>query len=124
MVFLDTHVVVWLFAEADRIPLSVQRRLDESELLISPMVRLELSLLAEIGRLRDPAAAVIGALAVDLRLRVEDEGWGRAAEIADHLSWTRNPFDRLIAAHAMCCGAPLCTRDGTILEHYGEAFWG
>ena len=116
-------MAVWLFAEADRIPPSVQNRLDRSELLISPMVRLELSLLAETGRLRDPAIAVIGALARDLNLKVEESAWARAAEIADHLSWTRDPFDRLIAAHAISFGAPLCTRDSTIREHYREAFW-
>ncbi len=124
MVFLDTHVVVWLFAEPDRIPLATQVELDGSELFISPMVRLELSLLAEIGRVKDPASALIGALARDLDLKVEESGWARAAEIADHLSWTRDPFDRLIAAHAISFGAPLCTRNAAIRESYAEAFWG
>ena len=124
MVFLDTHVAVWLFAEADRIPGVVQERLDRADLFVSPMVRLELSLLSGIGRLRVPASAVLGALSADLGLRVEEAGWARAAEVADHLSWTRDPFDRLIAAHAICFGALLCTRDAVIRENYGQAFWG
>ena len=123
MVFLDTHVAVWLFAEADRIPGPVQRLLDESELYLSPMARLELSLLHEIGRVKDPASAVLGALRRDLGLQVEESGWARAAEIADHLTWARDPFDRLITAHAMAFGAVLCTRDARIREHYAEAFW-
>ena len=72
MVFLDTHVVVWLFAEADRIPASVRQRIDEAELFVSPMVRLELSLLAEIGRVRLPAEAFLSALQRDLDLQVEE----------------------------------------------------
>ncbi len=123
MVFLDTHVAVWLFAEADRIPGPVQLLLDGSELYLSPMARLELSLLHEIGRVKDPASAVLGALRRDLGLQVEESGWARAAEIADHLTWTRDPFDRLITAHAMAFGAVLCTRDTRIREHYAEAFW-
>ena len=123
MIFLDTHVVVWLFAEADRIPKAVGRRLDDDELCISPMVRLELALLAEIGRIKDPAAVVVGALERDINLVVEETGWIRAAEIADYCTWTRDPFDRLIAAHAMSFGAPLCTRDDTIRREYAEAFW-
>ncbi len=87
------------------------------------MARLELSLLHEIGRVRDPASAVLGALRRDLGLQVEESGWARAAEIADHLTWTRDPFDRLITAHAMAFGAVLCTRDARIHEHYAEAFW-
>ena len=123
MVFLDTHVAVWLYAEAGRIPQAVQRTLDNSELYVSPMVRLELSFLSEIGRIRVPASAVLGALAADLGLRIEEAGWVRAAEVADHLSWTRDPFDRLIVAHAICYGAELCTRDAKIREDYRQAFW-
>lgn len=123
MVFLDTHVVVWLFAEAERIPASVRKRIDEAELFVSPVVRLELSLLAEIGRVRLPAEAFLSALRRDLGLRVEESGWLRCAEIADHLSWTRDPFDRLIAAHAIAFAAPLCTRDRELRNHYRAAFW-
>ena len=116
-------MVVWLFAEADRIPTSVSERIDEAELFVSPMVRLELSLLAEIGRVTLPAEAFLSALHRDLDLRVEESGWLRCAEIADHLSWTRDPFDRLIVAHAIAFAAPLCTRDRHLRKHYREAFW-
>ena len=54
---------------------------------------------------------------------MEESGWLRCAEVADHLSWTRDPFDRTIAAHAICFVAALCTRDRAIREHYAEAFW-
>ena len=124
MVFLDTHVVVWLYATPARIPTAVAATLDRAELFVSPMVRLELAFLYEIGRLRDPESAVLGALGRDLGLRLEEEGWARAAEVAPHLSWTRDPFDRLIAAHAICYGAALCTRDQLIRDHYAQAFWG
>ena len=123
MIFLDTHVVVWLYAEADRIPAPVRQQLDDAELVISPMVRVELSLLAEIGRLRLPAGALLSALRRDLDLSVEESGWLRGAEIAEHLSWTRDPFDRLIVAHAIAFGAPLCTRDRKLRSHYPAAFW-
>lgn len=123
MIFLDTHVAVWLFAEADRIPAPVRSLLDRSELYVSPMARLELAFLHGIGRVAVPESAVLGALGHDLGLEVEETGWARAAEVANHLSWTRDPFDRLIAAHAMAFGAVLCTRDSTIREHYPEAYW-
>ena len=123
MIFLDTHVVVWLFAEADRIPGPVRARIDEAHLYVSPMVRLELSLLAEIGRVTLPAEAFLNGLHRDLDLQVEESGWVRCAEIADHLSWTRDSFDRLIVAHAIAFGAPLCTRDRHLRDHYRAAFW-
>lgn len=123
MIFLDTHVVLWLFAEPKKVPDSVRRRLDVSDLWISPMVRLELCLLKEIGRVKADASLIIGALERDVELSVEEDGWLRAAAVADHLYWTRDPFDRLIAAHAMVYGADLCTRDETMREYYTAAFW-
>jgi PIN domain nuclease of toxin-antitoxin system len=39
------------------------------------------------------------------------------------LTWTRDPFDRLIAAHAVVADAPLVTAHRTILEHLPQAVW-
>lgn len=124
MIFLDTHVALWLYAEPARLPASVVAALDAGELFISPMVRLEMALLAEIGRLRHDPDGIVGALTRDLGLEIDTHGWNRAATVAAHLSWTRDPFDRLITAHALAFNAPLCTRDHTIREHYSGAFWG
>ena len=44
---------------------------------------------------------------------------GRASSI----SWTRDPFDRLIAAHASLEAAILLTADETILEALPGAVW-
>jgi PIN domain nuclease of toxin-antitoxin system len=42
---------------------------------------------------------------------------------AADLSWTRDPFDRLIAAHAIVANASLVTADDTIREHLPLAVW-
>ena len=123
MIFLDTHVVLWLYAEPRRVPTSVQTRLDADDLVISPMVRLELAFLWEIGRVLDEPTSVLGVLERDLALSVHTDGWARAAEAAAYLSWTRDPFDRLIAAHALVYAAALCSRDTKIRDHYRHAFW-
>ena len=34
------------------------------------------------------------------------------------LSWTRDPFDRLIAAHSLARRLPLCSLDELILENH------
>ena len=123
MTFLDTHVVLWLYAEPKHIPSSVQVRLDAGDLVISPMVRLELAFLHEIGRVLDEAASVLCVLERDLDLYVHTAGWARATEAAAYLSWTRDPFDRLIVTHALVYAAPLCSRDRTIRDNYRHAFW-
>ena len=81
---------------------------------MSPATVLELQLLEEIGRLR---------LHSGVRGIVEAESWEideppvidwfeRAAEE----SWTRDPFDRLIVAHARLRRHRLATGDRAILE--------
>jgi PIN domain nuclease of toxin-antitoxin system len=42
---------------------------------------------------------------------------------AQGLSWTRDPFDRLIAAHAIVADALLLTADETIRKHLPLATW-
>jgi len=39
------------------------------------------------------------------------------------LSWTRDPFDRVITAQAATDGSSLITKDEIILHHYENAVW-
>lgn len=91
---------------------------------VSPVVELELTYLYEIGRVSEPASAPLSALRRTLGLQVADASLAELVQAATDLSWTRDPFDRLIAAHAIIANAPLVTADETILEHLPLATWG
>lgn len=78
----------------------------------------------EIGRARDPVSTMLAALRRSIGLEVADVSLAELAEAAVGLSWARDPFDRMIAAHAIVAGAPLITADKTILEHLPQATWG
>jgi PIN domain nuclease of toxin-antitoxin system len=125
LIYLDTHVAGWLFAgESARFPRRVQSRLEGRELRVSPMVVLELGLLHEIGRLRDPPRVIMDDLRARVGLQVCDEvPFSTIAELAANLTWTRDPFDRIIVAHAASRDLPLVTKDETIREHYPRAVW-
>lgn len=97
--------------------------LEDEPVVVSPMARLELEWLHEIQRIRHEPATIMEHLARDFDVAIETEGWARAAEVAQVLNWTRDPFDRLIAAHAMVWSAPLMTRDALMHQHYPLAFW-
>lgn len=121
---LDTHVVIWASAGThDRMSVAAANALDGDELRLSPMVRLELGFLYEVGRLADPPEEVIGDLRRDLRVIEDALPFGAVMEQAMAMSWTRDPFDRVIAAHAVAAEARLLTRDETIREHLDIAFW-
>jgi PIN domain nuclease of toxin-antitoxin system len=121
---LDTHVVVWLVTgEHARLSESARDMIEEDRLEVSPMVGLELTYLCEVGRLEIDPAEILSELRRSIDLRECDEPFGNVASIARGLSWTRDPFDRLIVAQAVAAGARLVTRDDTIRHHFSYACW-
>ncbi len=124
MIMLDTHVVVWLHTNAlSEFSARAVREIELNDLAVSPMVELELGYLYEIGRTAGPAADVLGSLASRLGLTVAQIGFGPVCAAALEVTWTRDPFDRLLAAHALTAGLPLLTKDAHMLEHLPLAFW-
>ena len=125
MVHLDTHAVVWLYqGRTDAFPPGLLRFVGAHRPLVSPAVRLELSLLHQIGRLTVPAHEILDALRTSADLAVAESSFDRVAAVASGLDWTRDPFDRLIAAHAMADDLPLVTKDATLLLRCPVARWG
>jgi PIN domain nuclease of toxin-antitoxin system len=121
---LDTHVLVWLYAgERARIPAPIRSRLESEPLAISPMVQLELTYLHEVGRIRASADEVLDELGPALDLQVSRAPFARVVQEAQRLSWTRDPFDRLIGAQAIVDSAALVTADEGLLTHIGGALW-
>ena len=87
------------------------------------MVVLELQYLREIGRIRHRPMRVIAALRADLGLSLSDLPFAAVAARAQTFSWTRDPFDRLIAAQAALARARLVTRDEVIRRKFRLALW-
>jgi PIN domain nuclease of toxin-antitoxin system len=123
-VFLDTHVVVWLFSgEAARLSRNAKATIEANDLVISPAVKLELTYLQEIGRLQAPADVMVRDLAVRIGMQVDGESFERIIEHALRSLWTRDVFDRIIVAHAQVNEETLLTKDAVIRKHYGKAVW-
>lgn len=124
MIYLDTHVVVWLYAGlVDKMSQPARDLINEYEVRISPIVLLELQYLYEIRRVTEDATTLIADLAPRIGLRVCDKDFSAVASRALALSWTRDPFDRLIVAHAGLHGNLLLSKDQSVLGHYAYARW-
>ncbi|MDA9272280.1 PIN domain-containing protein [bacterium] len=124
MIFLDTHILVWLYAGlVEKIPLTIQDKLESVPLFISPMVELELNFLYEIGRLTVMGSDIIRHLNARLGISISKVDFYQIVEEAQQLNWTRDPFDRLIVANAAVFQAPLITKDERIQQHYPKAIW-
>jgi PIN domain nuclease of toxin-antitoxin system len=121
--YLDTHVVVWLYEGAGKLSRSALERVQNDVLFISPAVILELQFLYEIRRLSLTGPKLVAALADDIGLGVCQLEFQSVVDSALNQSWIRDPFDRLIVAHAAANDAPLITKDEKIRRHYKRAVW-
>lgn len=125
MIYLDTHVAIWLFAGRDTsFPERARKVLETEDLLISPVTYLEMELLFETGKIRPHAEEIYQYLQGKIGLQFSSVLFPEVARKATLLSWTRDPFDRLIVADALAADAPLVTKDQDILSHYPKALWG
>ncbi len=66
---------------------------------------------------------MLAALRQSIGLEIADASLAELAHAAAGLSWTRDPFDRMIAAQAIVADVPLITADRAILEHLPLAVW-
>ncbi len=124
MIFFDTHIVLWLFdGRVELFDQEMQQLIDEEELYISPMVELELIYLEEIERISVSPSAIVKDLETRIGLGISEISLMEIVESAKDLSWTRDPFDRLIVAHAISKNSRLITADSAIQKHFKDAVW-
>lgn len=117
VILLDTNALIWIDGGHARVRGLLRRR---DRLYVSPATLLEMEFLQEAGKIRLKSGS--------LRWITEDDRWLvdeppaaawflRAADVP----WTRDPFDRLLVAHALVRRWRLATSDGRLLEHLGAA---
>lgn len=66
---------------------------------------------------------MLAALRKSIGLEIAETSLAELAHTAVGLTWTRDPFDRMIAAQAVVADAPLVTGDRTILANLPLATW-
>jgi len=125
VIYLDTHVVVWLYARKGVGLSKAARQLIEDDVMIaiSPMVLLELDYLNETGRTTLGSGPVYDYLHKRIDLRLCEKPFAEVIRFASQQTWTRDPFDRIIVAQAAIDSNVLITKDEVIREHYAHAVW-
>jgi PIN domain nuclease of toxin-antitoxin system len=114
---LDTHFVIWIVTRS--------RRLRNYPWLthyqpwgVSPISLLEIQMLAEVGRLEINNPRFSREIMSDPRFEFDDVPFTTLIQRSLELSWTRDPFDRMIAAQSLCRVSPLCTVDAAMLKYH------
>jgi PIN domain nuclease of toxin-antitoxin system len=124
--YLDTHVAVRLAnGDLSLISPSALEAMSKTDLLISPMVLLEIEYLFELKKkIKLSAEDIRRKLEFELGVRVCDFSFPEIVKVASREKWTRDPFDRLIVAHAKANGiSTLISEDRKIRENYPRTVW-
>jgi PIN domain nuclease of toxin-antitoxin system len=124
LIYLDTHTVIWLYSGyKDKFSETGQQLLNQHELFISPIVRLEMTYLHEIGRITETTSIIFEDLLTRIGLQVSQASFESVIKQAEKQTWTRDPFDRIIVAQASLDNAILLSKDKLIKKHYKLTQW-
>lgn len=124
MIYLDTHVLVWLLeGRFDLFPEKVILKMNENQLLIAPIIELELQLLYETGKLKIDAKSIINELEAAIGIVRCKHPFHEVVHQAIQLDWTQDVFDRMITAQAALKNSILITKDPVIQFNYKHTFW-
>ena len=124
-VYLDTHIAVDLYnGLVEDLTIKAKRQIEANELLISPMVLLELGYMRQRKRVGTEAEMILAGLNTTFGVNLCQIPFAAVAGLALHILWTNDPFDRMIVAQAQANRtAKLITRDRLIRTHYSAAIW-
>jgi PIN domain nuclease of toxin-antitoxin system len=117
--------VVWLCQnDLPKISGPALDAINEHDLLVSPVVLIELNFLYQIGGIVRAPQDLAKQLRMQIGVKVCDHSFPDLAETALFETWTRDPFDLMIVSHAKSNNySPLITRDEKIRAHYPRAVW-
>jgi PIN domain nuclease of toxin-antitoxin system len=116
--------VVWLYSGlTEKLSNLARSLINEHDLYISPIVRLELKYLYEVERIALLPDVILSDLGNRLGLEICEKNFNETVGKALGIDWTRDPFDRLIVAQATLNENILLTKDKTMLANYSRAKW-
>jgi len=118
VILLDTNALIWIDQGDKRVSRLLKER---RHLYVSPASLLELQFLSEAGRIR-LAERDVNALADDDRWMLDDPPSAAWFATAAYVGWTRDPFDRLLAAHAQFRDWKLATGDRALVDRLGARY--
>lgn len=124
IVFLDTHIVVWLYAgQAERLSETARKAIEDNDVYVSAFVDLELQYLYEIGRIKTMPAVILKELSGSIGLRTAETSLSSLVAAAKKIHWTRDVFDRLLVAETTLHKSRLITKDTELRSKFNKAIW-
>lgn len=122
--YVDTQTLMWLGAGlTKKISVTARSALEMNTIIIPAMSWLELHFMHEIGRIKITPLELYKSLKKVADIRQSNARFYDITEMGGSVTWTRDPFDRLIVAEALHHKLPLITADKLIRKHCKLAVW-
>ncbi len=124
---LDTHVLLWWWAEPEKLSARVLALLRDraNEILVSSASAWEIATKYRIGKLPSAGPILVEweeRMAVDL-FRELPMSAAHALRAGSLSGERRDPFDRMLAAQAIIEGLPIASNDALLSALGAEVFW-
>jgi PIN domain nuclease of toxin-antitoxin system len=122
-ILLDTHAVIWALEDSRRLSPRARSSVEDprNEVIVSAASAIEIAIKISLGRLRAPED--LAAACDDAGFVCRALGFDEAAVLRS-LPWHhRDPFDRLLVAHAIAERATLVTRDRELASYGVSVLW-
>ena len=115
---------MWLYVGlTDKLSELAKNLINESEIYVSPIVRLELQYLYEIKRITHQLDTIIAELSEQIGLQICSRSFNQIISVSLTINWIRDPFDRIITANSQIGNNILLSKDENILNNYAYAKW-
>ena len=124
MYIIDTHILLWLLSEPEKLTATVKKILQEDELYISMASLWEIAIKQSNGKLDLPfSPEELYAICLERNIQVKQI-------LPSHLNQLKNlpkihndPFDRLIICQSIAKNIPIITYDSKIPLYSVKTVW-
>ena len=124
MHIIDTHILLWLLSEPEKLSVQARRILQEDDLCVSMASLWEIAIKQSNGKLELPfSPEELYAICVERDIQVKQI-------LPHHLNQLRtlpkihnDPFDRLIICQALTEDIEILTKDSLILKYPVKTVW-
>ena len=123
-IFIDTHVLVWLYTgEIGKFSETAINTMNNHLLAISPMVLFELDYLRRKRILNVSPSHILRGVNAIIPTSIDNADFNLVIEESIAIDWTSDPFDRIIVGQAQLSQSYIVSKDRKVRDHYQRAIW-
>ena len=124
MYIIDTHILLWLLSEPEKLTATVKKILQEDELYISMASLWEIAIKQSNGKLDIPfSPEELYAICLERNIQIKQILPSHLNQLKKLPKIHNDPFDRLIICQSIAENIPIITHDSKIPLYSVKTIW-